>query len=227
MKFPSLPSCECEFQHDSSACPSDVIHDPFLYLPAPTTNTPAIQKLAERYAASDIDFCYYPAFQAASFIQPTPLEKHVERRTKFELLSNDLKSQGFRLPESLTRLFRSDDYIDRLHHNCIWPMLPDRIERFARDPRYALLLFMIKGQACGIWHLILSPDGGQMVVNADECIGCPSSNPDHKSPDSDSIKIYRCMDSISHFHYHDVVTCFILDSHYKKRLDEYFTCQPE
>ncbi|MEZ6143994.1 MAG: hypothetical protein R3B91_00895 [Planctomycetaceae bacterium] len=47
--------------------PADALDDPFLYLPPPVEFTDEMEVIAERYTSHDIDWRYYPAFQAAAF----------------------------------------------------------------------------------------------------------------------------------------------------------------
>lgn len=178
--------------------------------------------LAERYAAHDIDWRYYPAFQAAAFLKPKSAEQHTARRSRFLELKTSLESRGFAVPESLTRLYTTDAFIDRLHHNCVWPSLPEQIAFLPTDPRFALMLFLIEGQGCGIWHLLLSPDGEHRVINASGRFGCVSGYPPNHSPDFASFQVHQCMDSVNRLLYHYFQASALHDAQYIDRLSQYF-----
>lgn len=225
MQFPTLPQCTCEMhpeQHGESACPVDALDNPFLYLPPSVEFTPAMHTIAERYLAHDIDWKYYPAFQAAAFLKPKTAEQHEERRRQFAALKVSAETQGFAVPESLTRLLTTDEYIDRLHHNCVWPSLPEQITVFPADPRFAVFLFLIEGQGCGIWHLLLSPDGGHRVINATGRFGCVRGYPPGHFPNFASFEVYDCMDSINRLLYHYFTESARHDNQYVERLAQYF-----
>jgi hypothetical protein len=181
-----------------------------------------MRTIAERYLAHDIDWRYYPAFQAAAFLKPKTAEQHADRRTQFVALKESVESQGFAVPESLTRLYTTDAYIDRLHHNCVWPSLPEQLAFLPADPRFAVLLFLIEGQGCGIWHLLLSPNGEHRVINATGRFGCVRGYPPGHSPDFASFTVYECMDSINRLLYHYFKESARHDNQYVERLAQYF-----
>lgn len=229
MQFPKLPRCNCEMHSESqgeSACPASALDDPFLYLPPSIDFTSRMQTIAERYLAHDIDWRYYPAFQAAAFLKPKTAEQHEARKTQFFALKGAAESEGFVVPESLTRLYTTDAYIDRLHHNGVWPSLPEKLTFLPADPRFAVLLFLIEGQGCGIWHLLLAPNGEHRVINASGRFGCVRGYPPGHSPDFGSFEVYACMDSINRFLYHYFKESTLHDKQYVERIAEYFAENP-
>ena len=222
--FPSFPPCQCEFDADAQimTAPEDALRDPFQYLPAPVEFTPELAVLAERYRAHEIDWKYYAAYQAAAFLQPKTRQQHDKRREQFLALKTDAEAEGFQLPESLTRLYLTDAYIDRLHHNCVWPSLPESLVRMPNCPDYAVMLFLIEGQGGGIWHLLLSPDGGHTVVNVEGRLGCVLGYPPGKAPDPAKFKVFQCMDTVNRLLYHYFTASACHDEQYVQRLEEYF-----
>lgn len=198
IEYPRFPECSCEMHLVESLepeAPDDALDDPFSYLPSPVEFTDDMAVVAERYRSHDIDWRYYPAFQAAAFLQPKTPEQHADRKERFLALKEAAESQGFSVPETLTRLFTTDAYIDRLHHNCVWPTLPEQIVRLPSNPEFALFLFLIEGQACGIWHLLLAPDGSHKVITADARFGCTHGYPPGRIPDSAQFRVFQCMDT--------------------------------
>ena len=81
--------------------------DPFRYLPAEIAFTAPMAALADRYVANDIDWRYYPAFQAAAFLRPHSPAQHEARRRQFASLRHQVEAMGFQLPASLIRLVRN------------------------------------------------------------------------------------------------------------------------
>jgi hypothetical protein len=224
--YPAFPDCECEMHcPDDPEAPAAALDDPFLFLPAPIEFTAEMDVIADRYKSHDIDWQYYPAFQAAAFLQPKSAQQHSDRRQRFQSLKASVESEGFIIPDELTRLLTTDAIIDRLHHNCVWPTLPDEVVRLPSDSRFAVFLFLIEGQACGIWHLLLSPDGSHRVVTADNSFGCPSSYPPARAPDPATFRVYRCMDSINRLLYHYFRESAQHDVQYVVRLQQYFAEQ--
>ncbi|MEZ6135542.1 MAG: hypothetical protein R3C53_11595 [Pirellulaceae bacterium] len=223
--YPEFPICSCEFHSPDGGeqlIPVEAVNDPFLYLPDAVPFTEQMEVLARRYRAFDIDWMHYPAFQAASFLQPKSNLEHQRRRDHFTELKTTAESQGFKIPESITRLYMSDEIIDRLHHNCVWPSLPEEIVRLPGHSELALFLFLIEGQGSGIWHLLLYPDGSNIVVNADARFGCPSGYPPGKVRDPATINVQRCFDSLNRLLYQYFVESELHDQAYIERLSRYF-----
>jgi hypothetical protein len=202
--------------------PRDALGNPFAYLPPPVEFTDDMAVIANRYKAHDIDWRYYPAFQAAAFLQPKTAEEHGKRKDQFLALKDSAESQGFSVPDALTRLMTTDEYIDRLHHNCIWPSLPEKVIRLPSDPTFAVFLFLREGQGCGIWHLLLSPDGSHTVIDADARFGCTSGYPPGRVRDPATIRVFQCMDSINRLLYHYFLESARDNLHYLRCLEEYF-----
>lgn len=229
MQFPSFPQCTCEMHpvpQEESECPIDALSDPFLYLPPPVEFTPPMRVVAEKYFAHQTDWRYYPAFQAAAFLMPKTPEQHTQRREQFSLLKQSAEAQGFSIPEAITKLFMTDELIDRLHHNCVWPSLPEELMRLPADPRFGVLLFLIEGQGCGIWHLLLAPDGTHRVVSASGRFGCIKGFPPGHMPDFATFEVNDCMDSVNRLLYHYFVESARHDKTYVERLEQYFAEQP-
>lgn len=222
ISFPSLPECECEF-HARQLPPQfeTGLEDPLSHLPPPIEFTDEMDAIANRYLSHDIDWRYYPAFQAAAFLRPKSPELHSERRKKYLSLKTTAESEGFSIPDTLTRLFTNDSFVDRLHHNCVWLALPDELVRLPTDPRFALFSFLIEGQGGG-WHLLLAPNGSHRIVTADDSFGRRSSYPPEHSPNPTAFRIYQCLDSIDR-----LLLFYFLDSarhdvEYVERLQHFF-----
>jgi hypothetical protein len=205
--------------------PAVALENPFLFLPAPIEFTDEMEVIANRYKSHDIDWQYYPAFQAAAFLQPKTAEQHAERRQQFLSLKASAESQGFTIPDALTRLFTTDSFIDRLHHNCVWPTLPDMVVRLPSNAKLAVFLFLIEGQACGIWHLLLAPDGSHRVVTASDSFGCPTAYPAGHAPDPATFRVHQCMDSVNRLLYYYFLESARHDIRYVERLEQYFAEQ--
>lgn len=223
--FPSFPECSCQLHPQQSLdpeAPIDALDNPFHYLPSPIPFTDDMAVIAQRYKSNDINWKYYPAFQAAAFLQPNNTQQHSQRKEQFLALKESAETQGFSLPDTLTRLMTTDEYIDRLHHNCIWPSLPEEIIRLPSHPQFAPFLFLIEGQGCGIWHLLLSPDGSHTVINADGRLGCSLGYPPGRVRDPATIQVFQCMDSVNRLLYHYFIASAHHDQHYLRVLDEYF-----
>lgn len=222
IEIPSFPQCQCEM-HPRGASKSRALtralDDPFAFIPSPVEFTDEMAVIANRYWAGDIDWRYYPAFQAAAFLQPKTAEKHVKRRSEFLALKETAESQGFVVPDALTRLFTTDDYIDRLHHNCVWPSLPQQIVRLPSHPDFAVLLFLVEGQGCGQWHLLLAPGGSHSIINADDGFGRDISG---FVRDPATIQIFQCMDHLNRLLYYYFIESGRHDRQYVKRLKQYF-----
>jgi hypothetical protein len=226
IEYPTFPECSCEMHPLDSKdthVPIDALHDPFKYLPPAVEFTPEMAVLADGYTAHDIDWRYYPAFQAAAFLKPKTAQQHSDRRQQFDALKESAESQGFSVPETLTELFTNDSYIDRVHHNCVWPTLPEKVVRLPCSPDFAVLLFLIEGQGCGIWHLLLAPDGTHTVINADGTFGCTRGYPPGHSPDLAKFRVFQCMDSVNRLLYHYFIESGRHGKHYLERLGEYFS----
>lgn len=229
MRFPQFPECTCEMHLSDSegeVCPPDALNDPFSYLPPSVEFTDAMLEVAERYKAHKIDWRYYPAFQAAAFLQPKSVQQHADRQQQFRVLKESAEEQGFSIPATLVSLFTNDAYIDRLHHNCVWPILPEQIVRLPADPAFGVFLFLQEGQGCGIWHLLLAPDGTHTVVNSNNSFGCTRGYPPGHTPDPAKFRVYQCMDSVNRLLYHYFVESARHDTHYVERLDQYFAEHP-
>ena len=147
--------------------PTSGFTDPFRYLPPDIAFTSEIAAMADRYESHDIDWAFYPAFQAASFIRPRPPAEHEKRRAKFASLRQQLEAMGFQLPRSLIALIETDNYVDRLRHNTIWLRLPDELWRLPADPEKLMFLVFSEGQGCCHWHLLLASDRTHCVVCCD------------------------------------------------------------
>ncbi|MEZ6143995.1 MAG: hypothetical protein R3B91_00900 [Planctomycetaceae bacterium] len=117
----------------------------------------------------------------------------------------------------------TDAYIDRLHHNCVWPSLPEEIVRLPANPEFAVFLFLIEGQACGIWHLLLAPDGSNTVITADAPFGCIKGYPPGRVPDPAQFQVFQCMDSLNRLLYHYFMSSALHDKHYLDTLRGYFS----
>lgn len=225
IQFPQFPDCSCEMHPPGvlqPEVPEDALSDPFAYLPPPVDFTDAMASLASRYRAHDIDWRYYPAFQAAAFLQPKTAEQHAERRKQFLSLKSSAESQGFTVPESLTKLYTTDAFIDRLHHNCVWPSLPEEIVRLPSNPDFAVFLFLIEGQACGIWHLLLAPDGSHTVITADARFGCIRGYPPGRIRDPATFNVCQCVDTLNRLLYQFFIDSAQHDLQYIRRLQQYF-----
>lgn len=226
MQFPQFPECSCEMHPRGVSkrdAPDDALNDPFLYLPPPVEFTQEMAVIADRYKGHDIDWSHYPAFQAAAFLQPKTATQHAERKGRFLALKKSAEIQGFSVPDSLTRLYTTDEFIDRLHHNCVWPSLPEEIVRLPSNPDFALFLFLVEGQGCGIWHLLLAPDGSHTVITADTRFGCTPGDPPERIRVPASFQVCQCMDGLNRLLYHYFVASAQHDGHYIQRLQQYFS----
>lgn len=226
MQFPRFRKCSCEMHpqpSESADIPPEVLNDPLSFLPAPVEFTAEMATLADRYRKHDIDWTAYPAFQAAAFLEPKAAQQHSDRRQHFQTLKESAESQGFAIPESIVELFTTDSYIDRLHHNCVWPMLPQQIVRLPADPTFAVLLFLIEGQGCDFWHLLLAPDGTYTVVYSDTAIGRPRNRPPGSTEDFTQCKVFQCMDSVNLLLYSYFNESARHDEQYVERLTQYFS----
>ena len=181
-----------------------------------------MRQVADRYLAHDIDWRYYPAFQAAAFLKPKSHDEHEKRRQQFQTLKNSAESEGFVVSDSLTQLFMDDSIIDRIHHNCVWPTLPDKIPRLPAASDHAVFLFLIEGQACGIWHVLLAPDGSHSIINASDSFGKSNMYPPGREPDPATFRVYHCMDSINQLLYYYFTESARHDAEYMDRLAKYF-----
>jgi hypothetical protein len=211
-------------------CPPDALTDPFRYLPPPVEFTPRMNALAEPYIANaneKIDFRYYPAYQAAAFLKPRTFDQHRERQEQFAWLKSSAEAQGFAIPDSLTRLFMTDAFIDRLHHGNIWPTVPKQIVRLPADPRFAVLLFLYEGQGCGFWHVLLAPDGTHTIINASDAFGSILGYPTAHEPDCARFTVSQCMDCVNRLLYHYFSQSARDDKRCLERLEEYFADHPE
>lgn len=226
MQFPRFPKCSCQWHRDPSVgadIPREALNDPLSFLPAPVEFTAEMAILADRYRKHDIDWKAYPAFQAAAFLQPKSAEQHSDRRRHFQTLKESAESQGFAIPKSIIELFTTDSSIDRLHHNCVWPMLPAQLVRLPADPALVVLLFLVEGQGSDFWHLLLAPDGTHTVIYSDTAIGRPRNRPPNISNDLAKCRVFQCMVSVN-----DLLCSYFNESarhdeQYVERLTQYFS----
>jgi hypothetical protein len=226
MRFPVFPKCSCHWhppQSDGSEVPLDFLKDPLSLLPAPVEFTAEMATLADRYWNRDVDWSAYPAYQAAAFLQPKSDKRHSDRRQHFQALRESAESQGFAIPSSLIELFTTDSFIDRLHHNMIWPMLPRQIVRLPADPAFAVLLFLVEGQGCDFWHVLLSPEGAHTVIYSNSAIGVPQNYSPGVSDDFTNCEAFQCMDSVNHLLYYYFKESARDDQQYIERLTQYFS----
>lgn len=226
MQYPKFKKCKCEMHskgRKQAETPQDALDDPFTYLPPPIPFTAEMEVIANRYNSHDIDWRYYPAFQAAAFLQPKSPQRHADRKEQFLNLKQSAESQGFSVPDALTRLFLTDEFIDRLHHNCVWPNLPEQIVRLPSNSEFALFLFLTEGQGCGFWHLLLALDGSHTVVNADVRFGCTSGYPPGYTPDPSQFTVFQCMDTLNRLLYHYFIHSAQHDVAYGNTLERYFS----
>lgn len=224
-QFPQFPECSCEMHPRGGLeppAPDDALDDPFSYLPPPVAFSEEMAAIAGRYLAHDVDWRYYPAFQAAAFLKPKTAAQHAERKQQFLKLKASAESQGFAVPESLTRFYMTDEYIDRVHHNCVWPSLPEMIVRLPAHPEFAVFLFLGEGQGCDFWHLLLAPDGSHTVINADARFGSPLEYPPGRMPDPAAFRVRQCADTLNRLLYHYFSASAEHDVQYVQRLQQYF-----
>ena len=209
-------------ESDVSDISLDILNDPLRFLPEPIEFTAEMAILADRYWHLT-DWTYYPAFQAAAFLQPKSAQEHSDRREHFQNLKQSAESQGFNIPESIVELFTNDSYIDRLHHNTVWPTLPEHIVRLPADPTCAVLLFLHECQGCDFWHLLLAPDSTHTVIYSNSAIGRPRGYPPKHADDFNQCKVFQCLDSVNRllFHYFKESACH--DEHYVERLTQYLS----
>ena len=193
----------------------------FQYLPAEIPFTAEMEELAERYANSNIDFHYYPAFQAAMFLRPKAHSEHQRRRTQFSKLRQSAEADGFSLPDVFCALVETDQYVDRLHHNTIWLTLPEELWRLPADPSRLMFLMFAEGQGCCYWHLLLGPDGTHSVVCSDEPFGCPSNWMSGMVPDYRNCEVRLCADSVEEWLFHFFTEASDHDRQYVEYLNDY------
>lgn len=202
--------------------PDDALVDPFIYLPAPVLFTEEMAALLKRSKDSArIEPRHYRAHQAAAYLRPKTVEQHADRREQFLALKGSAESQGFKVPETLTRLFMTDEYIDRLHCNCVWPRLPEAIIRLPSNPEFALFLFLTESQACVVWHLLLAPDGSHTIITADEPFGCYRGYPPGFTPNPAKFSVFQCIGSLNELLFRYFIASAYDDSNYLKWLAEY------
>lgn len=226
MPFPRFPKCDCGWHAEDLAgkdLPPDALANPLAYVPPAVQFTPAMSAMAARYWAHDIDWRYYPAFQAAAYLGPRTAERHAQRREQYQAIKRTAESEGFVIPDVLTELYMSDAYVDRLHHGCVMLQLSEQIVRLPADPQFALLLFLVEDQG-KCWHLLLSTDGTHTVVTADEAFGRFLGNPPGYVP---KWHITQCADSIEPLLLHFFMDSARSNSQHLERLTEYFAEHPE
>ena len=85
-----------------------------------------------------------------------------------------------------------------------------------------MFLFLIEGQGCGIWHLLLAPDGSHTVITADARFGCTRGYPPGRIPDPAKFHVCQCMDVVNRLLYHYFVASAQHDRQYVQRLQLYF-----
>jgi hypothetical protein len=229
MQFPTFPECHCEMHpvlEGDTPCPVDALIDPFRYLPPRVEVTPRIIALADRYLSGDLGGTHYPAFQAAAFLKPKDAQQHQDRKDQFLSIQRALEADGFSVPASLATLFLTDEYIDRLHHNCVYPRLPERAIRLPADSSFAVLFFLLEGQGCAFWHLLLAPDETHTIITASDAFGCSSGYPPGREPDFATFEIHQCIDSVNESLYHYFRESARHDKEYVERLDQYFAGHP-
>lgn len=207
---------------EADSLPAGLRETLFQYLPAEFPFTDEMERLADRYINNDIDWRHYPAFQAAAFLRPKTDTEHEQRRTAFHQLRHDAEAEGFSLPDLFCELVETDSYIDRLHHNTIWPQLPEELWRLPADPSRLMFLMFTEGQGCCHWHLLLNPDGTHCVVCSPHPFGCPSAWASGKVPDYSEWKVQLCADSIEEWLFRLFNAASEQDRQYLECLNGYF-----
>ena len=202
--------------------PDDLAGNLFKYLPAEIPFTAQMERLANRYVNNEIDWRYYPAFQAAAFLRPKTESEHKRRRAQFDELRRSAEAQGFSVPSVFCELVDTDNYVDRLRHNAIWLELPEELWRLPAEPSQVMFLMFTEGQGCCHWHLLLKPDRTHSVVCSQHAFGCRSAWMSGNVPDYSKWEVHLCADSVEEWLYHFFTEASEHDKQYLDRLSSYF-----
>ena len=205
-----------------SSLPAGLRETLFQHLPTEIPFTDDMERLADRYVNSAIDWRHYPAFQAAAFLRPKTEKEHERRRTVFRQLRRDAETEGFSLPDVFCDLVETDSYIDRLHHNTIWLQLPEELWPLPADPSQLMFLMFSEGQGCLHWHLLLSPDGTHCVACSSYPFGRPSAWASGEVPDYSQWEVQLCADSVEEWLFRFFNEASDQDRQYLEHLNEYF-----
>ena len=222
----SLPTCPFlgpsthPSKESTRELPPDFETHPFKYLPPRIVLTHAELDLAQRYRNGDFSGGYATSQIACFRLGPTP-ECHHQRRETFRRLEAEVDRQGLVLPDTYVELVESDDYVTRLRHNTIWLTIPDEIVPLPSNPEYKLYLIFREGQGCGYWHLLLGPDGSQLVTFSEHPFGLRNMYPGGFEPDTSTIVVYQCARSFPEWIVLYFADCMDGDRHYEMMLAEY------
>lgn len=181
--------------------PDNLQNTIFSYLPPVVPVTPVIRELAHRYLNEPINPQDYAAMQAAAFLCPETAESHENRRQTFRTRMQEAEAEGFAVPKTFQTLVESDEYVDRLHHNCIWLQMPEELWRLPGDPTKLVFLAFTEGQGCCHWHLLLDPDGTHCMMCCEHPFGLRSAWLG-EVPDYSQWTARLCADSIEEWLFH-------------------------
>lgn len=182
--------------------------------------TPEMDELTHKYLNGKINGQDYAAMQAAAFICPASEDTHHKRREAFQLRAKEAEAEGFHIPDIFRKRVLADDYVDRLHHNCIWLRMPEELWRLPSDPSQLVFLAFSECQGCCNWHLLLAPNGSHCMVCCENPFGVVS-NWMGGVPDYSQWIVEKCADSIEEWLYHYFKESSADDRQYLKSLEPY------
>jgi len=200
--------------------PRDIKNSIFDFLPEAIEFTPFMESLADDYLNCKFTGLDYIAKQSATFLKPACPSIHAERQKRFIELDKRVTEMGFEIPAAFKTLVTTKDYIDRIHHNTIWPTLPEELWRLPSDPSKLVFLAFEEGQGCCNWHLLLSEDGQHNVVCCEHPFGLISCWP-NGVPDYSKWIVESCADSIEEWLYHYFAECNLHNESYIANLNSY------
>lgn len=200
--------------------PNDLKSSIFNFLPEPVEFTPYMESLADDYLNCRFTGHDYVAKQSAAFLKPASETSHLERLSRFGDLEVRVIEMGFKVPTAFKTLITDKDVADRIHHNTIWPTVPEELCLMPSDRSKLLFLAFEEGQGCCNWHLLLSKNGQHNVVCCDHPFGMPSNWP-NGAPDSSSWIVDLCADSIEEWLFHYFAECKLHNDSYVANLKAY------
>ena len=124
------------------------------------------------------------------------------------------------LPDSFVRLMESDDLNTRLRHNTMGLTLPDDLVSVSSHPDHKLLMYASE-VSYGYWYLLLSPDGGHVVVFSEKTFGIAGAYPDGHQPVVTASLLYKCARHFSAWLVAFFEQCVKEDEKYEELLKTY------